>query len=555
MVLKEQSAPSEPADSRYNTLQEHILGRDQVAASELLYDLIRDERPLTEMISETVRIHAPYTNVPYHQRIDNGFVRFVNNDHCLLSARASLRMPGHLPDPVKYLPMAQTMWYVPTGLDPWNQLIGKMPGHYGRRVYQGDPNNPPPPEVHWPDVPEPIYLEGSLDERLNQWLTLVEHGEVMKQYQVFLGLMKDEEHRKEALAQLVFAGLIDVQDRQLYNRSYTTGHKAYRARATIELGEAVGWENAHHILYAGVPDMAVGPRWYSTYEAACQVSLMRLENEIPGSSLDPTPGAMRDRELMANTTPPTKAETHALIDAILHQDEPAFIDLMVEMLLEGKGPRQILDVIQVAAAQVVLDTGDMRNYAMSQHGYEYCNTLAWFFDTFDHPHAVKLLFVAASFINRASHHQRVTPGNMEAVVRAPRGADGLSAHRILKNLDDSMTALDPQESVAWTQAYLESGEDREPLMETLAVGAAKMGNDPHNQEIALCMIDDFRLNRAEGRERLLLACAQHTAGHVKYGEAAEPFRRFAQAFGIPSSGRITGDAEPEEAVLDQMEPA
>ena len=69
----------------------------------------------------------------------------------------------------------------------------------------------------------------------------------------------------------MFAGLIDVQDRVLWNRSYTTGHKSYRARATVELARAVGWDHAHPVLYAGVPDMAVGPRWYSTYEMAYQV--------------------------------------------------------------------------------------------------------------------------------------------------------------------------------------------------------------------------------------------------------------------------------------------
>src|SRR5207248_11516616 len=64
----------------------------------------------------------PYTtlfrSVPYHQRIDEGFVRFVNNDHCLLSARTSLRLPKLLPAALEYLPLAQTVWYVPTGLDP-----------------------------------------------------------------------------------------------------------------------------------------------------------------------------------------------------------------------------------------------------------------------------------------------------------------------------------------------------------------------------------------------------------------------------------------------------
>ena len=60
-----------------------------------------------------------------------------------------------------------------------------------------------------------------------------------------------------------------MQDRLLHNRSYTTGHKAYRARSTVEIGNAIGWDNAHHVIYAGALDIAVGPRWYSTYEMAC----------------------------------------------------------------------------------------------------------------------------------------------------------------------------------------------------------------------------------------------------------------------------------------------
>src|SRR6266568_1705358 len=78
----------------------------------------------------------------------------VNNDHCLLSARTSLRLPKLLAPALEYLPLAQTIWYVPTGLDPWNQLLGKMPGHYGGRGQKRDPNKPiAPPERHWPDQP------------------------------------------------------------------------------------------------------------------------------------------------------------------------------------------------------------------------------------------------------------------------------------------------------------------------------------------------------------------------------------------------------------------
>ena len=111
-----------------------------------------------------------------------------------------------------------------------------MPGHYVRLYEIKFEGKPPLPEVHWPDQ-EPLAIEGTLPEKLNTWLTLVQRGEVINAYRVFLGLWEeavaDPDRRTALLAQLVFAGLIDVQDRMLHNRSYTTGHKSYRARATV----------------------------------------------------------------------------------------------------------------------------------------------------------------------------------------------------------------------------------------------------------------------------------------------------------------------------------
>ncbi len=208
--------------NQYAKLEERILLRDQQGASDVFFGLVKNGRPLTELLLEAVRIHAPYTHVPYHQRLDDGLVKFVNNDHCLLSARATLRLTDLMPGGgFERLPMMQTIWYMPTGLDPWNQLLGKAPGHY-TRMYQLDVSvTPPPPEVHWPDQ-EPLETGGSIDERLNHWLSLVQRSQVVEAYRVFLGLLADTEHRQKVLAQLVFAGLIDIQDRMLFNRSYTT---------------------------------------------------------------------------------------------------------------------------------------------------------------------------------------------------------------------------------------------------------------------------------------------------------------------------------------------
>ena len=501
----------------YARLEERILLRDQVGASAALYDLIKQKRPAAEILSETVRIHAPYTHVPYHQRLDDGIVKFVNNDHCLLSERVSLPLSGMIRPELTMLPLAQSVWYIPSGLDPWNQLLGKAPGHY-TRLYEIKVNQKPPmPEAHWPDQ-EPLRVDGPIGERLNHWLTLVQRGAVLEAYRVFLGLMQDVPHRRQVLAHLAFAGLIDVQDRMLHNRSYTTGHKSFRARATIELGQALGWDAAHHVLYAGVPDIAVGPRWYSTYEMGGNV----VQNVLDG----------RDAELLGQEAPLTAAEEAMLVEIITRQREWSAIDAVVALLKAGRSPRRILDAIQVASAQVILETGAPNNFSMSQHGYEYCNTLAWFYDTFEHPHRLKLLFVATSFINRAAEHQANTPDNGRRAIVIPAVAASVGPRVLLERLEDALLGLRTDEAVGVTAGYLKSGADRAPLVQTLATAAAKIGNDPHNQELGLCLIEDYLKSQAHDRERLLLACAQHTAGHRKYGDHLEAYRRFAEAFGL-----------------------
>ena len=372
---------------------------------------MRAGRPLPEIIGEAVRIHAPLTHVPYHERIDQGFVNFVNNDHCLLSARATTHLASLLPQRLAGLPMAQTVWYIPTGLDIWNQKINKAPGHYAR---SGKPLDGPPvkPVVHWPDQ-EPERIEGSVDEKLDHWLDLVHRGHVLEAYRVFLGIMEEPAHRKEALAQLVFAGLIDLQDRVYLNRSYTTGHKSFRARATVELGNFVGWDNAHHVIYAGALDIGVGPRWYSTYEMACNCITHFIEKQKI-SAIPYGGSTTKEAEILRNTVPLSKDEATAFLDIVLHRYEPDHQEALSRLLLAGKGPRQILDVLQIGAAQVLLETQDTLNFSIPQHCYEYLNTLGWFYDNFEHPQRLKLLYVAASYLNRNAWHARQTGDGREA---------------------------------------------------------------------------------------------------------------------------------------------
>ena len=75
-------------------------------------------------------------------------------------SRASTELMPLLRPELTYLPLAQTIWYVPTGLDPWNQLLGKMPGHYVRLYELKFEGKPPLPEVHWAEQ-EPLAIDGA----------------------------------------------------------------------------------------------------------------------------------------------------------------------------------------------------------------------------------------------------------------------------------------------------------------------------------------------------------------------------------------------------------
>lgn len=539
------SAPSKPATA-YARLEDRLLSRDQLGASEVYYGLAKSGRPLKEMVRETVRIYAPYTHVPFHQRMQDGVVRFVNNEHVFLSLRVSLRLANLMPQPLRHLPMAQTVWYVPTGLDPWNQLVGKAPGHYAAAFPKETVGNLAP-QVHFADQ-DPLRYPGlSYQERLDLWLTQVQVGDQVGAYRTFLGMAEDADAttRPRLLSQLVFAGLIDLQDQQTFRRSYTTGHKAYRAHATVELAEGMGWndvEGVHHVLYAGVPDMAVGPHWYSNYDMAGNVCQMFFQGQ--------------EAAFRGNTAGLTPEESAATIEAVLRGDEPTAIRQVVALLKDGKGPRQILDVLQIAASELLLEAAAITAYSQPMHAVEYCHTLRWFYENFDHPHQVKLLFVAAAYVNDTARHQAQMPcGNgpdqARAALSAPRGTTSLPPAEILGRLNKALFALMPEESASLAAAYLATTGDRAALVELLAIACATFGNDPHNQEVALSALEDYQCSSAVNRERLLPGVAKFLAGYRKFGEPLESYRHYAEAFGVDAKGQQSrGDAPAEDAVND-----
>ncbi|MBV8190827.1 MAG: hypothetical protein JO339_26540 [Alphaproteobacteria bacterium] len=82
------------------------------------------------------------------------------------------------------------------------------------------------------------------------------------------------------------------------------------------------------------------------------------------------------------------------------------------------------------------------------------------------------------------------------------------------------------------QGWLAARRDTAELVQEIALACSRLGNDPHNQEIALCLLEDHGKNRNPDRDRLLMAAAHHTARHRKYGDPLDCSRRFGKAMGI-----------------------
>ena len=189
-----QTGPRDRAEagSLYDKLEDRVLMRDQVGASEVYYDLVRAGRPLNEIIAEGVRIHAPYTHVPYHERIDDGYPNFVNNDHCLLSARATINLAE---DAARRICRC-CRWRRPSGTSRPASISGtrrstRRPATTPAHARQPRRDRGAAGARRLLAGPGAAAQNGPLKERLNNWMTLVHRGQVIDAYRMFLGLMEN----------------------------------------------------------------------------------------------------------------------------------------------------------------------------------------------------------------------------------------------------------------------------------------------------------------------------------------------------------------------------
>ncbi|HVC54375.1 MAG TPA: hypothetical protein VND95_00370 [Stellaceae bacterium] len=500
-------------DKTFDLLTDAILERDQPRTADLFYGMVaRDGKSIGEALSVVAAAEAPFVQVPCHINIRDGNVTLINNDHTILGLRASTVLMPYLPEKYRLLPLLQSVWYIPAGLDIWNQLLAQYPGRYATmKGYQVPPPDHGP--TVWQHNEAPIREPGTLEERLHSHLVATVTGDARRAYGLFLGLAEDEAARPALRDQLEYLGLIDLQDTVVGRKARNTGHKALRARAVTDLADYVGWENAHGVYYMGVPDMAIGPLYYSVYDAAC-VHINAAFPEDAGKNLKRT-----------NRASLSPHQVEEMLDLLLTADQQTVWNLITTHLQNGIAITSLGDVIQIGGAELILRTTVPRQFTNGQHPFDYCNVANHWLRTTDNPYQARILYLMANFINDVAHESKLYSPLTEQEGAAFDFA-GQAPEALLGALDEAIMALDFPRATALAAAYLRSGGDRKPYMAAVALAACRFQDDPHNQKICVSTFEEYAHNSTHLRDRLLLASPRLLAGWLKMPGERDCYARF-----------------------------
>src|SRR5438876_3720836 len=513
-IVRAQTGPEESAmaDRSFALLTEAILERDQPRTTDLFHQMVtREGRALSDALDVVTRAEAPFVQVPSHINVRDGQITLINNDHTILGLRAALNLPPFLPERYRLLPFLQGVWYIPAGLDIWNQLLGRYPGRYATMKGM---NVPPPsygPAV-WHQQQPPIVQEGPIEDRLHAHMVATISGDVRQSYGLFLGLAEDASARALLRDQMLFLGLIDLQDTVVGRKARNTGHKALRARATTDLADLIGWDRARGVYYICVPDMAVGPLYYSLYDAAC----VTVSAEFPdgGKGLKQT-----------NTMPLTPAEVEEMVQLLMEADAQTIWNLITTHLRNGKSLTSLGDTIQIGAAELILRTTVPRQFTDGQHPFDYCNVANYWMRTSQNPYQPRVLYMMANFVNDVARSNKLHASLLERE-RAGFDRTGRSPQELLRELDEAILAFDIARTTALADTYLKSGADRSAYLAQVAVTACKFQDDPHNQKITHSTFEEYGHNSTHLRDRLLLASARLLAGWPKMPGERDCYARF-----------------------------
>ncbi len=500
---------------RVERMKASIPQRRFVETTESFCELITDGYPVRQAVQDVLDAGAPYTHLPYHVSVQKGRPHKISNDHCLLDTRAALSLAKHMPTGMELLPLVQSVWYWPQGIDVWGQT--KLEGWSGDTTdtvlalinllkAQGHNRYPTPQDwavyphatQHYSTAVEPI-VEGCAEVRLEAFREAVMMCWQDEAYGLFLGLAAEPSMRRRLENELLYVGLTDVQERVRQGHLKTLQHTTLRARAAIDLANYVGWEQAGSIFQATIPDLAMGPRYFSLHD-----HVSTLCDEAFGDRLG---------ELKAtNTLPVSAEETKELIDLICGDDAWAVSSRITQFLQEGKAVQQIADAITVAAARVVtLAEQNGSNPIIWVHSVDYCNVVNTWLRDYDHPQHPLGLYLMALVTHYAVPAFPVPAFTDSVELKIDRGAlpGHLTPTELTERLSEAIEHLDVQAALQAADAYVRSGAEAGQLMSALALATSKTQDNPHHHKIVCTALEEYEQSTSPLKHELLLMASAY----------------------------------------------
>jgi hypothetical protein len=516
-------------------LHEEIQGVRYREATATFCRLVTEaKQPLKATIKEAIAAAAPYVQVPSHlMRLPTGEMRGVNYDHTILGWRGAIALMSEMEGTRAVLPSVQAMWYVPQGLNVWEQVVCEFPGHYARDAEQCNRKFPGhdhhhdrfdgpawnPPKIYFKDH-EPI-TGGSVEERLTRMSWAISEGNREESYGLFLGLADDPANRDRLKDQILFAGIIDLQDTIINRGGYQNiGHKALRARALVDIADYLGWENAHELIYTVVPDLGCAPRLHGLWTEISNICRMEL-----GSTVIPK----------RSDKPLTERELDRLTEALLWGGPFDVNAAIMGFFKRGAGILDIGDAVIVCYQRYLMDVLEHPNaFLHPTHALDYMNVVQSWARHFDNPHQVKAVFMGARFMNDSIRSNAMVPRDPKFTLEPRKNfrtwADGIAVDRLLPVLREHALAQDAPRACALVDSYLERTSERRQLLDTITYAACHWQNDPHVMRNCASSLEEYRHNRTSRRDDIIRGYVKHQSRYVKRALTHDCYRVFVDHF-------------------------
>lgn len=517
-------------------LRDEIQGVRYREATDTFCRLVTEEnRPLKSMIRQAIAAAAPYVQLPSHlMQLPTGELRGVNYDHTILGWRGAISLMGELEGTRAILPNVQAMWYVPQGLNVWEQVICEFPGHYARDGEQCNRKFPGPDEhvdrfdgPAW--NPPKIYFEdhaaiesGSVPNRLAQMNWAIAEGNKAEAYGLFLGLAKDPAVRQRLKDAILFAGIIDLQDTIINRGGYQNiGHKALRARALVDIADYLGWDNAHELFYTVVPDLGCSPRLYGLWSEICTICRMELPEHasIPKRS---------DKPL-------SEADLDSLTEVLLWGGPFDVNAAIMGCFKRGAGILDVGDAVVACFQRYLIDVLEHPNaFLHPTHALDYMNVVQSWIRNHDNPHQAKAVFMGARFMNDTIRSNASFPRDPKTALEPRQNyrawADGIAVDRLLPVLKQHVLAQDAPRSGALVDSYLDRTGERHALLDTITYAACHWQNDPHVMRNGASSLEEFRHNRTSRRDDIIRGYVKHQSRYIKRAPTHDCFNVYVDYF-------------------------